>query len=100
MEVDAAGGAARDGGITTGSGRADAIVRFLLDPFGESRWGLSTGGGVSVRYDPRRGWREYLVVVADLEGPASKAMVPAVQVGLGGGVRVGLVLRRGVKGRR
>lgn len=95
-----AGGAARDSGIVVGSGRGDAIVRFLLDPFRESPWGLSLGGGVSVRYEPLRGWREYLTVVADVEGPARGPVIPALQVGLGGGARVGLVLRRAIQLRR
>lgn len=94
------GGAARDSGIVVGSGRADAIVRFLLDPFRESRWGLSFGGGVSVRYEPLRGWREYLAVVADVEGPARGPVIPALQVGLGGGARIGLVLRQAIPLRR
>lgn len=95
-----AGGAARDSGIVVGSGRGDVIVRFLLDPFRESTWGLSLGGGVSVRYEPLRGWREYLAVVADVEGPSRGPVIPALQVGLGGGARVGLVLRRAMPLRR
>ena len=100
LGVVVAGGAARDSGIVVGSGRADAILRFLLDPFRESAWGLSLGGGVSVRYEPLRGWREYLTVVADVEGPARGPVIPALQVGLGGGARVGLVLRRAIQLRR
>lgn len=95
-----AGGAARDSGIVVGSGRADAIVRFLLDPFRESPWGLSLGGGVSVRYEPLRGWREYLAVVAELEGSSRGPILPALQVGIGGGARVGIVLRRAIPLRR
>ncbi len=94
------GGVANENAITVGSGRADAIVRFLLDPFRETRWGLSVGGGVSVRYDPVRHWREYLAVVADFEGPQKGPVMPSFQVGLGGGVRVGVGLRRAVSGRR
>lgn len=98
--VIVAGGPARDSGRVVGSGRGDVIVRFLLDPFRESTWGLSLGGGVSVRYEPLRGWREYLAVVVDVEGPSGGPIIPALQVGLGGGARVGLVVRRAIPLRR
>ncbi|MHB1073260.1 MAG: hypothetical protein ACYC3Q_10610 [Gemmatimonadaceae bacterium] len=80
-----------DGGA---SARVDAIARFLFDPVFEERWGLSAGGGVSVRYDGGTGWRPFLVVVVDLEAPGRGPVIPAVQVGLGGGVRVGVALRK------
>ncbi len=96
----AAAGAASENAITVGSARADGIVRFLLDPFRETRWGVSVGGGVSVRYDPVRGWREYLAAVADFEGPQAGPVMPLFQIGLGGGVRVGVGIRGAVAGRR
>lgn len=76
--------------------RADVIGRFLFDPFRERRWGLSAGGGLSVRYDRvnvGRGWRPLLALVVDLEGPRTGSVVPALQVGLGGGARVGVIVR-------
>lgn len=76
--------------------RADLLVRFLLDPFRQSAYGLSVGGGVSARAEPGDHVRPRLLVAADLEGRRSAhGWVPALQVGLGGGVRVGLILRRG-----
>jgi len=83
----------RDGAART-SGRADVISRFLLDPFRETPIVLSMGGGVSVPYangDTRV--RPYLTVVVDVEGRQHGAITPALQVGLGGGVRLGVVLR-------
>ena len=78
--------------------RADLLVRFLLDPFRQSRYGLSVGGGLSARAEPGDRVRPRLLVAMDLEGRrSSHGLVPAVQVGLGGGVRVGLVLRRGAR---
>jgi hypothetical protein len=74
--------------------RADLVARVTLDPFREQRWALSIGGGLSVRR------HTYLAAIADLEGPEIRGMLPALQVGLSGGPRVGLVLRRAVKGRR
>jgi hypothetical protein len=74
--------------------RVDVMSRFLLDPFRQQRWGLSLGGGLSVRR------RTFMLVVVDLEGPAMAGWLPALQVGAGGGFRAGLALRRAVAGRR
>ena len=77
-------------------GRADLLVRFLLDPFRQSAYGLSVGGGLSARAEPGDRVRPRLLVALDVEGRRSKrGLVPALQVGLGGGVRIGVVLRRG-----
>jgi len=100
LEVDGAGGVTRRASMDHHSGRGDAIVRFLLDPFAESAWGLSIGGGMSALFAEGARTREYLVVVADVEMPRVNRIVPAVQVGLGGGLRVGLVLRAYRPGRR
>ena len=79
-------------------GRADLLVRFLLDPFRQSAFGLSVGGGVSARAEPGDHVRPRLLVAMDLEGRRSAhGVVPALQVGLGGGVRIGVVLRRGAR---
>ena len=76
------------------SGRVDAIARFLLDPFREMPLGLSLGGGVSVPYaSGDTATRPYLTAVVDIEGRRRGGLTPALQLGLGGGARVGLVLR-------
>ncbi len=97
MSVDGAAGATwRDGG-THASGRVDVIARFLLDPFREAPVGLSVGAGLSVPYvagDTHV--RPYLTFVADIEGRRRSGLTPALQIGLGGGARVGIVLRRSV----
>jgi hypothetical protein len=78
--------------------RADLLVRFLLDPFRQSAYGLSLGGGLSARAEPGDRVRPRLLVAVDLEGRRSaRGLVPALQVGLGGGARVGVVLRRGAR---
>lgn len=90
----AAGATWRDGRAAT-SGRADAIARFLLDPFREVPIGVSLGGGVSVPIGAPAGARSpYLTLVVDVEGPSRHGVSPALQVGLGGGARIGLLLRR------
>lgn len=74
--------------------RVDALGRFTLDPFRQQRWALSIGGGLSFRR------RTYLAVVADLEGPEMRGWLPAFQVGLSGGFRAGIGVRRAIPGRR
>ena len=93
LEIDGAGGVTRINDVNANSGRVDALARFLLDPFAEAQWGLSIGGGMTATFGERLRPQQYLVVVADLEMPRIGAIVPALQVGLGGGVRVGLVAR-------
>jgi hypothetical protein len=76
------------------SGRIDAIGRFLLDPFRESPIGVSFGGGLSLPYvDGDKRVQPYLTAVVDIEGRRRGAITPAFQFGLGGGTRVGVVLR-------
>lgn len=86
------GGPALDG--SGAALRADIIVRFTLDPFRQSRWGAALGAGLSVRHDPGRGTRPLLALTADVDPPGHRAWQPSVQVGMGGGLRVGLGLRR------
>lgn len=98
VELVGAGGASWEDGRAGASARADVIGRFSFDPFRERRWGLSAGGGLSARYDQRvaeeqHRWRAFVAVVLDLEGPLIAGAAPALQVGLGGGVRIGLILR-------
>ncbi len=85
-----------DGSNRQLNARVDVLGRFLLDPFRQTPWGLSLGAGVSVRAEPARPLRPFLVAVIDLEGPrAAGGVSPALQVGLGGGVRIGGALRWG-----
>jgi hypothetical protein len=100
FEIDGAGGITRRDAVDHPSGRVDALARFLLDPFAESAWGLSIGGGMSGLFASGARTRTYLVVVTDLEAPRIGVVVPALQLGLGGGVRVGVVMRGYQSGRR
>lgn len=94
LGLDAALGSTWRDGETRGSGRIDGIARFLLDPFREVPIGLSLGGGVSVPYTMgNEHVRPYLTAVIDVEGRMHGAITPAIELGLGGGTRVGLVLR-------
>jgi hypothetical protein len=86
--------------------RADFISRFSLDPFRQSRWAPYAGAGLSGRFRPSTdgGAKGFLLVFLGVEGPlpdrALGGWVPAIELGLGGGARIGLILRRGIAGRR
>lgn len=80
-----------DGSVT--SARADATVRFLIDPFRRSRWGVSFGGGLSALHEGSD-VRGLALLFADVEGPGDAGWIPFAGVGVGGGVRVTLGLRR------
>ena len=94
LGVDAAAGSTWQEKAANASGRVDAIGRFLLDPFREAPVALSLGGGVSVPYvDGQQHLRAYLTAVVDVEGRKRGRFTPALQIGLGGGWRAGIVLR-------
>ena len=87
-------------------GRTDLISRFSLDPFRQSNWAPYGGAGISGRYRSRLdgGSRAYLLVLLGVEGPLPRGqtagIVPAFEVGLGGGARFAVILRRGINARR
>ena len=97
--LTAAGGAGWRAGASAGSARLDFTTRYLLDPFSELRWGVYGGAGVSARIDERR-VRTFLLVVGGVEGPASHGWRTSIEAGLGGGARLGIVLRRARKNGR
>jgi hypothetical protein len=101
LGLDGAAGVRVDDVTPRADARIDVLTRFLLDPFRQSRYGLSVGGGVGLRAEPHDRVRPLLLVAIDLEGRRGvSGWAPAVQVGLGGGARLGLVLRRGVPNAR
>jgi hypothetical protein len=87
-------------------GRTDLISRFSLDPFRQSHWAPYAGAGVSGRYRTKLdgGSHAYLMIFLGVEGPlalgATSGIVPAFELGLGGGARFAVVLRRGINARR
>ncbi|MDO8502594.1 MAG: hypothetical protein Q7S20_12195 [Gemmatimonadaceae bacterium] len=89
-------GAGRDGL----SGRIDFINRFHLDPFREHRWAPYGGGGLSARFDESRLGRVYLLVFAGVDGPVHHGFTTSVEAGLGGGGRIGVIIRRAAAERR
>jgi hypothetical protein len=89
-----AGGTSWQDGRSGTSARADLTARYLLDPYAETRWGVYGGAGLSVRWDRDARWRPYLLLVGGVEGPARGGWRTSFEVGVGGGARVGVVLRR------
>jgi hypothetical protein len=84
----------RDPKSTAHEWRGDILGRVVLDPFRRHRFGLSLGGGLTWRDRP------YLLALAEIEGPLHRGTTLAAQVGLGGGPRLGLIVRRGYSERR
>lgn len=100
------GGVARDD-VRTGAvpnrvaaARADAIARFQIDPFHQSPRGLYGGGGVSYLASKGSRGQAYLTLVAGMEFRDRGRVAPAIEIALGGGVRVGVALRRTAPGWR
>lgn len=92
----AAAGTSLGSGPRTLTGRTDLLFRFLLDPYRQSAYGLSAGGGVSARFGGGRPVTPLLLLALEVEGRRmARGWSPALQVGLGGGARIGLLLRRG-----
>lgn len=87
-------------GEPTIAGRVDGLIRFVVDPLRESRWAPYAAGGIGGIYDGSEKWRGVLVGALGVEGPVAGRVVPAIEVGFGGGVRVGVALRRAMRNRR
>jgi hypothetical protein len=93
--VTAAGGVVAGGAKPAGaSGRVDAVGRFLLDPLAQHGWGPYLAAGATYRADARDRGRAYLLALVGVEGPRHGPIVPALEAGVGGGVRIGVVLRQ------
>lgn len=94
LGLDAAAGASSMGGAAVASGRVDVVTRYLLDPFREFRWGPYAGGGFTAAWDRLGRRRGDVLLVAGIEGPVHAGWRTSVELGLGGGARLGVVLRR------
>lgn len=91
---------------SVGSARAEVVARFVVDPLADPfrpgptrpRWLLygGAGGGVLVTRGDRPQTRVF--VALGVAGPDQGGWRPALELGLGGGVRVGLALRTGGPG--
>jgi hypothetical protein len=105
VRVEVAAGAGPElgdggGGATRATGRGDVIARFVLDPDRVAGWGVYGGSGLSVRGDPQEGTRALAAVVVGAERRGGGSVVPFAELGLGGGVRIGVGFRRAMATRR
>jgi hypothetical protein len=82
------------------SGRVDFVNRFHLDPFRQHGWAPYAGGGLTARFDDNRTNRYYLLVLLGLDSPAKKGIATSIEAGLGGGARLGIILRKARAERR
>ncbi len=98
--VDAGVGVVHRFDAMEAAGRLDLTVRWLSDPFRQSRWAISAGGGIGERFEAHRGPRTVAIVTVGVEGPSDGVWVPGVELGLGGGVRAGVTLRRAPRRQR
>ncbi|MEO5589967.1 MAG: hypothetical protein ABIS03_10310 [Gemmatimonadaceae bacterium] len=80
--------------------RIDVVSRFRPDPLRQQRWSPYGGGGVSFRVGEHRMPEPYLLLVAGAEGPLTRGLLVSVEAGLGGGSRIGLIVRRRAAKRR
>jgi hypothetical protein len=85
--------AVRDGAGWGTAERIEATSRFLFDPFAERPRGVYAGAGVAARRGPDGTTRGDLLLLIGVEGRAAGRAVPAVELALGGGLRLGAVFR-------
>ncbi|HVZ48305.1 MAG TPA: hypothetical protein VG916_05950 [Gemmatimonadaceae bacterium] len=91
--------ASLDGGFAAGSDagaitRVEFAGRFLADPFHEGRWGPYVGGGVAASWRTHDHGRPALVILVGTDLPSRGRWTPVVELGVGGGARVLVALRR------
>ena len=103
-QLDVVGAAGASAGweaspATRASGRVDVLGRFALDPFEQFRRGPYAAAGLSLRVDEGARRRVHLTAVVGVEGRPRARWLPALEAGFGGGVRVGVVLRRAGRSR-
>lgn len=76
------------------SGRIEVLGRFVLDPFREAARGPYAAAGVVQRLEAGLSPRTRLTAMVGVEGRSRRGWAPSLELGFGGGVRAGLVLRR------
>lgn len=86
-------GAVNDGEGWHAQQRVEATARFLFDPFGERARGFYSGAGLGAVRDDEGVVRAVLLGVLGVEGRRDGRIVPALELTLGGGARLAVVLR-------
>lgn len=82
------------------SARAEVTGRFLLDPDMRARWGVYAGGGVGVRHERSDSPHLVLILALGAEGSRFGSLVPFVESGYGGGLRLSAGFRQARTGQR
>lgn len=100
LGINGAAGVARTDSTTVTAARVDGTLRFLLDPFRQSRVGLYGVLGVSGMYLEGDGWTPRVLLGIGLEGRVRGRTISSLEFALGGGARVSLVMRRALADRR
>jgi hypothetical protein len=93
LGVAVSAGAVRVDETWAATQRAEATARLLFDPFAERRRGFYAGAGIGADRDASGRTRGLLLGVVGMEGAATGRVVPALELTLGGGARLGVVLR-------
>lgn len=76
------------------SSRGDLFARFSLDPYHQYTWEPYFGAGGTIRMDSGGpGTRSYLLAFIGVNGPKTGKIAPGVELGVGGGLRLGVTLR-------
>ena len=86
-------GAVSAAGALRDAQRIDATARFLFDPFAEGRRAFYAGAGLGAQRSASGEVEGRLLGVVGAEGPSAGRVVPSVELTLGGGARLGVVLR-------
>ena len=93
-------GAVIDGPVTRATARLEVHGRFSADPLQELRYApYVVAGGMLACADARR-CRPLIVIRVGVEGPARSGFIPGVELGLGDGVHLAVVIRHSKPGRR
>lgn len=95
-----AGGGATSAHGGRAVGELAASARFLLDPLRQQARGLYATGGLALRAEQGTRPRVFVLAGLGLEGRPHGRVIPALEAGLGGGARLGIVLRPVRPGRR
>ena len=95
-----AAGVRHDGPTVRGTMRVEVHGRVSADPIQELRWAPYVVGGAMLSCANDRRCRPLLLVRFGMEGPMRGGWIPAIEVGIGDGAQLGVVLRAGRTGRR
>ena len=97
LALAAGAGVAHAAGETRTAARADAIARVELDPLRQHARSAYVGGGISwLGAEGARG-RAYVALVAAAALKTRHGWVPSIELGLGGGARLGVAFRRAME---